>query len=233
MFQEALLESSPVMRRRSPWPMATAFTLQMIIASILVLLPLLSTGIIPLSPRTPVLAPAQYKAPENPRPSPPSAGGGGPAFHQVEVVPVQPSGSQIIDWRLKPKGNDESKPWQSGIVGGKEGPPSNLFESPRPVLQPTPPRRIIVSSSLEAMLLNKVVPEYPAIARIAGVQGDVKLHAIIAKDGTIQSLTVTSGPDMLREAALKAVAQWTYRPYKLNGTAVEVETVITVSFHRF
>jgi len=29
------------------------------------------------------------------------------------------------------------------------------------------------------------------------------------------------------------VEQWRYRPYMLNGQATEVETVITVSFHRF
>jgi periplasmic protein TonB len=81
-------------------------------------------------------------------------------------------------------------------------------------------------------LMYKVVPEYPAVARITGVQGEVKLHAIIGMDGTIQSLTVTSGPDMFRDAAIKAVQQWRYRPYLLNGHAIEVETIITVSFHR-
>jgi protein TonB len=63
-----------------------------------------------------------------------------------------------------------------------------------------------------------------------GLQGEVKLHALIAKDGTIQSLSVTSGHPMLAQAALVAVRQWRYRPYVLNGQAVEVETFITVNF---
>jgi protein TonB len=82
------------------------------------------------------------------------------------------------------------------------------------------------------MLLSRVVPVYPHIAITAGVQGDVKLHAIISKEGTIQSLTVMSGPPLLIQAALSAVEQWKYRPYMLNGSPVEVETFITVSFKK-
>jgi protein TonB len=234
MFRETLLESAPAMRRRSPWPVATAFTLEMMIASVLVLLPLISAGILPLATHIapPLLAPTQFKAPENPRPSPSSGGGSGPVFRHFDVVPLTPSGEQLIDWNLHSRDTQTDRPWQPGI-GTNDGPPSNLFENPQPIPPPEPPKRIIISHPSEAMLLNKVIPAYPAVARIAGVQGEVKLHAIIAKDGTIQSLAVTSGPEMLREAALKAVEQWRYRPYTLNGVPVEVETVITVSFHRF
>jgi periplasmic protein TonB len=60
----------------------------------------------------------------------------------------------------------------------------------------------------------------------------VRLHAIIARDGTIQSLNVISGHPLLASAALDAVRQWRYRPYLLNGEAVEVETFITVNFRK-
>ena len=235
MFREALLESSPAIRRRNAWPMASAFTLEMIIVSVLVLLPLISSGVLPpltSAWHSPTILPAPYRAPESPRLNPTSGGSSGATFRQIEVVPVQLSGSHVTDWRLKPRGNEEPQSWQPGIGVGKDGPPSSLFTD-APVSASAPPKRVIISNYLEAMLVNKVVPEYPNIARLAGVQGDVKLHAIIAKDGTIQSLVVTSGPEMLREAALKAVEQWRYRPYMLNGQAMEVETVITVSFHRF
>jgi protein TonB len=58
----------------------------------------------------------------------------------------------------------------------------------------------------------------------------VQLHAVIAKDGSIQSLSVTKGNPLLSQAALDAVRQWRYRPYMLNDEAVEVETFITVNF---
>jgi len=93
------------------------------------------------------------------------------------------------------------------------------------------PKRI-VSVLTEAQLVNRVEPVYPHIAAITGIQGQVKLHAIIARDGSIQSLNAISGHPLLVRAALDAVGQWRYRPYYLNGEAVEVETFITVNFRK-
>ncbi len=73
-------------------------------------------------------------------------------------------------------------------------------------------------------------PLYPAIARAAHVSGAVVLRAVISKAGTIQSLTVISGPEMLRANAVAAVQDWRYRPYLLNGEPTEVDTTITVNF---
>jgi len=43
-------------------------------------------------------------------------------------------------------------------------------------------------------------------------------------------LDVMSGPPLLVQSALEAVRQWRYRPTRLNGEPVEVETTITVIF---
>jgi len=80
------------------------------------------------------------------------------------------------------------------------------------------------------MLLTPVIPTYPKIAQVAQVQGTVVIDAVISKAGRIESLTVESGPEMLRAAALEAVARARYAPYKLNGEPVEVQTVIRVEF---
>ena len=58
----------------------------------------------------------------------------------------------------------------------------------------------------------------------------VKLNAIIAKDGTIQSLEVISGEPVLVQSALDAVRQWVYQPTLLNGQPVEVQTEIDVNY---
>ncbi len=93
------------------------------------------------------------------------------------------------------------------------------------------PKRI-TSQLSEGQLVNRVEPVYPHIAAISGIQGQVKLHAIIGRDGRIQSLNVISGHPLLAHAALEAVEQWRYRPYVLNGEAVEVETLITINFKK-
>ena len=83
---------------------------------------------------------------------------------------------------------------------------------------------------MAGQILTKVAPVYPPDAKDAKVSGAVVLHAIIGKDGTVQNLTVISGPEMLRASALDSVRQWTYKPYILNGNPVDVDTVITVNY---
>lgn len=81
-----------------------------------------------------------------------------------------------------------------------------------------------------ARLVRKVSPSYPKKARRAGVEGTVRLHAIIGKDGAVRELSVISGDSLLTDAAMKAVRQWRYEPMLLNGEPVEVDTTIDVNF---
>jgi protein TonB len=83
---------------------------------------------------------------------------------------------------------------------------------------------------MEGMLIRRVQPVYPTPARNARIQGKVLLQAIISREGKIEQLQVISGHPMLVSAALDAVRQWRYRPYVLNGEAVDVETQVTVNF---
>jgi protein TonB len=112
-----------------------------------------------------------------------------------------------------------------GGVPGGTGPKINV-EPPKP----KGPTRIS-GGVMAGRILNKTQPVYPPIARAAHVGGTVVLHAIIAKDGTIQQLSVVSGPPMLVGAATDAVRQWRYQPYELNGSPTEVDTTITVNFN--
>ncbi|HXH67646.1 MAG TPA: TonB family protein, partial [Candidatus Limnocylindrales bacterium] len=81
-----------------------------------------------------------------------------------------------------------------------------------------------------AKLVKKVQPVYPLLAVQGRIQGVVKLHAIIGRDGTVKQLEVISGHPLLLQAALDAVRQWTYQPTLLEGKAVEVDTEIDVIF---
>ena len=83
---------------------------------------------------------------------------------------------------------------------------------------------------LQGSLVRRVEPVYPPIARTARVEGPVVLEAIISKEGTMKNLRLISGHPLLVPAAIEAVSQWRYKPYLLNGEAIEVETQITVNF---
>ncbi len=80
------------------------------------------------------------------------------------------------------------------------------------------------------LLLRKVLPSYPEQAVKARLQGPVVLQAWIGRDGTIQDLKLVRGSFLLGQAAYRAVKQWRYQPYLVNGRAVEAETFVTVDF---
>jgi TonB family protein len=92
-------------------------------------------------------------------------------------------------------------------------------------------QRIHVSKGIsEGLMVTKVPPIYPPLARSARIQGTVVLKAVINKMGDVESLELVSGHPMLAPAAIEAVKQWKYRPYLLNGNAVAVETQVVVNF---
>jgi TonB family protein len=81
-----------------------------------------------------------------------------------------------------------------------------------------------------ASIISQVRPAYPPLARQARIQGNVVLHVIITKDGNVEQIDVISGHPLLIQSAVDAVRQWRYEKTLLNGTPVEVDTTITVTF---
>jgi hypothetical protein len=94
-------------------------------------------------------------------------------------------------------------------------------------------RRIDLSSGVMAShLVECQAPSYPKLAKLTHVQGPVLLQAIVSGDGAVELVHVIKGPYLLRGAASKAVRTWRYKPYLLNGKAIEVATIVTVDFIR-
>ena len=79
-------------------------------------------------------------------------------------------------------------------------------------------------------LIRRVEPRYPEVARRQNIQGPVTLRALVDEDGSVRSVTVLSGDSALAPAALEAVRQWRFKPYRVNGHATEFATRITVNF---
>ena len=87
-----------------------------------------------------------------------------------------------------------------------------------------------VGAIQSARLIHQVAPKYPKEARKQHVEGVVRLHAIIGKDGSPRDIDLISGDSLLVDAAISAVRQWRYAPTLVNGTPVEVDTKIDVVF---
>lgn len=114
----------------------------------------------------------------------------------------------------------------NGPGAGLAGAAPEMISGPGAAGGPVRVQGVVIAGSL----VSKVPPRYPADAKTRGVQGTVLMHAIIGKDGTIQDLSVISGPEELQASAMEAVRQWVYKPYLLNGEPTEVDTRITVNF---
>jgi protein TonB len=79
-------------------------------------------------------------------------------------------------------------------------------------------------------LLKRVSPSYPVDAKEQGIEGTVRLHAVISADGNVQSLQPVSGPEPLVAAAITAVREWRYGPTLFEGRRIPVQDDIKLVF---
>ncbi len=242
MFEEMVVSNAKNKKTNKPWTVVVSMLLQIAFLAILILIPLIYTEALPKTLMSSILL-----APPPPPPPPPP-----PA--PVQVVHVKPTAhlmeaGKLVAPKAIPKDvkiikEEEAPPdmgagmvggvpggvaggSMGGVIGGVIGGAGSAAPPPPKVTQ----KRITVGGNVQAAhLVNRVQPIYPPLARQTRISGTVKLHAIIAKNGAVESLTVVSGHPLLVQSALDAVKQWRYQPTLLNGDPVEVDTEIDVIF---
>jgi protein TonB len=93
------------------------------------------------------------------------------------------------------------------------------------------PKKIRVSQGvLKERAIRKVAPTYPSEARAAGVAGTVKVDIVISEEGVVIEATAFDGPEQLREAAIEAARQWTFKPETLEGKPARMLGVLSFIF---
>lgn len=246
MFSDSVLEFG-VQRKRKFLATTTSFVLNCLAIGVMLALPLAFTEELPKAQLLTFLV-----APPPPPPPPP------PAAAQVQKVMKQIQTDVLSTGQLRTptripqrvqmiKEEDAPPPMPAtggvvggvpggipggqlgGVIGGIVNSTSSLAAVPKFV--PVVPQRVRISQGVtRGLLIRRIEPSYPPLAKSARVQGDVVLTAIISTNGEIENLQLVSGHPMLVPAAIAAVKQWRYKPYLLNGQPVEVETTITVIF---
>ncbi|MGH9510802.1 MAG: TonB family protein [Terriglobales bacterium] len=94
-----------------------------------------------------------------------------------------------------------------------------------------PRRAIRVSQGISGGVIeHRVDPIYPRQAFERKIAGRVLLQALVTQDGTLRDLKVLQGEPRLARAAMEAVSQWRYQPYRLNGVPISMSTQITIVF---
>jgi TonB family protein len=78
--------------------------------------------------------------------------------------------------------------------------------------------------------ISPVEPVYPEEAKHQGIEGTVKLHVVVGRDGSVQSVESMGGPDLLVKAATSVVRDWHYSQTLLGGQPVETEQDIVIKF---
>jgi len=228
MFDQLVVSGASNKTHKS-WTVTLSAIVQLGILGVLILIPLIYTEALPKELTSMFLV-----APAPPPPPPP------PATIVKTIRPkfIQPQ--RMVAPTVIPKKveiiKDEAPDVGAGGLGVAGGVAGGVLGgiissgAPPPPKPPTPTRITIGGNVQQAKAIERTQPQYPAIAKAAHVQGTVVLHAIIAKDGTVQQLQLMSGPPLLVNAAMEAVRQWRYQPTLLNGEPVEVDTTIQVVF---
>ena len=238
MFEDSLIESGNKLKTKRLFTSILSFIGQFALVGILILIPLIYTDAQPKGMTMSFLV-----APPPPPPPPPPAAAPIKIVKMVsEVVNGQLRAPTKIPDKVQMIKEDENPPdlgggvpggVPGGIAGGSAGGVIGGILSSAAVAVPkaATPTRVRVSQGVSAgLLIRKVQPNYPQLAKQARIQGQVVLQAEISKDGTIQNLQLISGHPMLAPAAIEAVKQWRYKPYLLNGEPVAVDTQVIVNF---
>lgn len=160
---------------------------------------------------------------------------GHPAF-------AQPSLDAVKQWKYRPYlVNDSPVRFETtALIAYRSFDPSNftsMKETPVSVVAMLPATGVpesrplqVGSYQLEGMLVNRVDPQYPEMAKGKRIQGDVVLYVHVDKQGKVANVNAVSGRSTLLPAAIDAVKQWTYKPFEVRGETVEVEGTVLVPF---
>jgi protein TonB len=240
MFEDSLLESGGRLKTKRGRTTTVAIILEIALIGVMVLMPLIFTEALPKQQLMTFLV-----APPPPPPPPPPAAA---PVHVVKQIQTDIVNGALrtptkIPQKIQMIKEDEAPPAMAaagvpggvvgGVPGGQMGGVIGSIVSSTPVAVPkvATPQRVRVSAGVTSgLLIRKVQPNYPPLARQARISGTVILHAVISKDGSIENLSLVSGHPMLAPAAIDAVKQWKYKPYLLNGEPVEVDTEVQVNF---
>jgi protein TonB len=243
LFSETLLEMSLTRERRGKAQILTSILFHVVVLVALILPSLYFTDTIDLKgfAQTFLVAP--------PPPPPPAP----MAKTVAKVAPIKKvfiSGGKLLAPTVIPQeiAMLKEEPLQpdmgveggvpGGVTGGQAGgviggiisaARTNIVLAAPKAPQPVVPLR--VGGHVRApRLINRREPEYPVLAKQAGVSGSVVIDAVIDSQGNVVEMQIVSGKPLLIQGALDAVSHWKYEPTYLNDEPVPVRLYVTVVF---
>ena len=217
--------------RLSALPLSIAVHALVLAAAIVIplfaadVLPFVQTGDVAWTPVVLPASPPPIPAPAS-RPAAPTQAVVGSSVPTEEPKGVSPERLIVADTPPDPDAPTPGSvvpgagvPGGTGVVVPDTPPPQGPVTPVRASTLVTPPVKIRDAS-----------PAYPEVPRLARVEGQVVIEALIGMTGDVVETRVLRSTPMFAEAALAAVRQWKYRPTLINGRPVPVVLTVTVTF---
>jgi len=88
----------------------------------------------------------------------------------------------------------------------------------------------VAADVMEKLVTHRVDPDYPEAARPENLQGIIVLDVVVGRDGSVVDVRALNGPEVLARAAMEALRWWRFKPYRVDGQPVVVETTVAVEF---
>ena len=95
-------------------------------------------------------------------------------------------------------------------------------------ISPVPVR--ISAEEADRHLVEKAEPTYPPLAKLARIEGLVRVEVLVNSDGTVARVVQSSGHPLLIKAAFAAVEKYKYQPFVENGKTVPAILWVEINF---
>ncbi len=80
------------------------------------------------------------------------------------------------------------------------------------------------------MVVKRVEPVYPELARKAGLQSKIVVKALVDKRGQVKKVVPIQGHEIFHEAAIQAIMQWVFKPALQQNEPVAVWVAVPLNF---
>jgi protein TonB len=97
---------------------------------------------------------------------------------------------------------------------------------------PMPSEYVVVRHEIDPLVISRVEPEYPRIARQAGLTGTTVMSVLVDRCGKVRTAKVTtsSGTQALDDAAVSVMHEWRFSPASDAGTVIAAWTSVAIEF---
>jgi TonB family protein len=225
MFQDVVCPRAQTTRKWYTLPLS--FLIHTSVLAVLIVVPLVATDVLP-RPRAVVEFVTPY-VPVLPAAPPVRRAASSPAARGVVGAPLVAPDTIGAEPGMIFQPGDVDTAGLEGIAGAIDV--GQIAIDAPPPAPPTAAGPVVVGGNIRPPARTKyVAPQYPNIARGAGVQGIVIIEAVIGADGKVEQARILRSHALLDEAALTAVKEWEYTPTLLNGKPTPVIMTVTVRF---